>query len=107
MKRVSLLTLILILSSACARTQVSPGTAPPVRVLLVVAHPDDEYDMAATVYRITTELRGVADEIIITSGEAGYHYSSLAERYYGVALTDESTNRARLAHIRMEESRGS
>jgi len=70
-----------------------------------LAHPDDEYDMAATVYRIATELRGVADEIIITDGEAGYHYSSLAERYYGVALTDESASRARLAQIRAEESR--
>lgn len=79
--------------------------ATPARILLVLAHPDDEYDMAATVYRITTELHGVADEIIITDGEAGYHYSSLAERYYGVALTDESASRARLARIRVEESR--
>ena len=76
-----------------------------MRVLLVVAHPDDEYDMAGTVYRITSELRGVADEIIVTNGEAGYHYSSLAERYYGVALTDESTSQVRLAQIRVEESR--
>jgi LmbE family N-acetylglucosaminyl deacetylase len=71
----------------------------------VVAHPDDEYDMAATVYRITTELRGVADEIIITDGEAGYRYSLLAERYYGVVLTDESESQAQLAQIRVEESR--
>lgn len=109
MKQLSFLTLALILSAAGARTQsgpnaVSEGTR-PAHILLVVAHPDDEYDMAATVYRIATELRGVADEIIITDGEAGYHYSSLAERYYGVALTDESASRARLAQIRAEESR--
>jgi N-acetylglucosamine malate deacetylase 2 len=76
-----------------------------IHILLVVAHPDDEYEMAATVYRITTELHGVADEIIVTDGEAGYHYSSLAERYYGVALTDGVADKARLAHIRVEESR--
>lgn len=109
MKRVALLSLVLILNSACAQTQSSSNTAlevrPPTRILLVLAHPDDEYDMAATVYRVTTELHGVVDEIIITDGEAGYHYSSLAERYYGVALTGESANRARLARIRVGESR--
>lgn len=108
MKRVSFLSLVLILNSACAQTRSSNPTledSQPARILLVVAHPDDEYDMAATVYRITTELRGVADEIIITDGEAGYRYSSLAERYYGVALTDESASRERLAQIRVEESR--
>jgi hypothetical protein len=30
----------------------------PVRVLLVVAHPDDEYEVAGTVYRISKELFG-------------------------------------------------
>jgi N-acetylglucosamine malate deacetylase 2 len=75
------------------------------RILLVVAHPDDEYDMAATVYRIATELHGVVDEIIITDGASGYRYSTLAERYYGMALTDETSSRARLARIRVEESR--
>jgi N-acetylglucosamine malate deacetylase 2 len=109
MKRVAFLSVVLILSSVCAQVRSNPNPASedprPARILLVMAHPDDEYDMAATVYRITTELHGVADEIIITDGEAGYHYSSLAERYYGVALTDGSANRARLAQIRVEESR--
>jgi hypothetical protein len=44
----------------------------PVRVLLVVAHPDDEYEVAGTVYRISKELSGTVDQVIITDGEAGY-----------------------------------
>lgn len=74
------------------------------RVLLVVAHPDDEYEMAGTLYRISKELSGTVDQLIITNGEAGYHYSSLADRYYGVNLTDESVGRARLPHIRRKEA---
>jgi len=106
---VSVLNFVFFAIVIAAQTPIAPtlpaNEARPPRILLVVAHPDDEYDMAATVYRITTDLRGVADEIVITNGEAGYHYTSLAERYYGVALTDESASRARLALIRVEESR--
>lgn len=76
-----------------------------VRVLLVVAHPDDEYEMAGTVYRITKESSGRVDQLIISDGEAGYHYSSLAEQYYGVKLTDESDGRKQLPRIRREEAR--
>jgi LmbE family N-acetylglucosaminyl deacetylase len=76
-----------------------------LHVLLVVAHPDDEYEMAATIYRITRELSGKVDQLIITDGAAGYHYSSLAEQYYGVRLTDESDGRKELPRIRREEAR--
>ena len=73
MKRVSFLGLILILSSVCARTRSGPNTAlegiRPARILLALAHPDDEYDMAATVYRIATELRGVGT--VLRSGFNG------------------------------------
>jgi LmbE family N-acetylglucosaminyl deacetylase len=77
----------------------------PARVLLVVAHPDDEYEVAGTVYRISKELSGTVDQVIITDGEAGYRYSSLATPYYGVDLTDEAVGRARLPGIRKEEAR--
>jgi N-acetylglucosamine malate deacetylase 2 len=77
----------------------------PIRALLIVAHPDDEYEMAGTIYRITRELSGVVDQVVITDGEAGYRYSSLAARYYGVDLTDEATGRAKQPQIREEESR--
>jgi LmbE family N-acetylglucosaminyl deacetylase len=80
-------------------------TRKPVRVLLVVAHPDDEYEVAGTVYRISKELSGTVDQVIITDGEAGYRYSSLATPYYGVDLTDEAVGRARLPGIRKEEAR--
>jgi len=73
--------------------------------LLVVAHPDDEYEVAGTVYRISKELSGTVDQVIVTDGEAGYRYSSLATSYYGVELTNEAVGRARLPGIRKEEAR--
>ena len=103
------LFMILIIGSSFSQepkaSQVPPGKVKSPRILLVVAHPDDEYDMAATVYRVSTELHGTVDEIVITNGESGYRYASLAERYYGVPLVDDSSGRERLAHIRTEESR--
>jgi N-acetylglucosamine malate deacetylase 2 len=81
------------------------GARKPVRVLLVVAHPDDEYEVAATVYRIGKELFGIVDQVILTDGEAGYRYSSLAGPYYGIDLTNEAVGRARLPRIRKEEAR--
>jgi LmbE family N-acetylglucosaminyl deacetylase len=79
-------------------------TGPPPKVLLVVAHPDDEYYFAATVYRIAQELKGTVDQVVITNGEGGYKYSTLAEKIYGVKLTDESTGRSRLPEIRRQET---
>jgi len=79
--------------------------APPLSVLVVVAHPDDESALAATMYRIAVELHGVVDELVITNGEGGYRYSTLAEPYYGLHLTDEAVGRARLPAIREEELR--
>ncbi len=74
------------------------------KVLLVVAHPDDEYFFAATVYRIAQDMGGVVDQVVITNGEAGYRYSTLAESYYKSSLTDEATGRARLPEIRRRET---
>ncbi len=76
-----------------------PGSA-----LLVVAHPDDEYYFAATIYRIAVELHGTVDELIITNGEGGFHYSTLAEAYYKRALTTEAIGRKELPAIRREET---
>lgn len=103
----SLLTVALFTSATAAQTGTSPQdlSRKPVRVLLVVAHPDDEYEMAGTVYRISKELFGTVDQVIITDGEAGYRYSSLAVPYYGVDLTDEAVGRSRLPGIRREEAR--
>jgi LmbE family N-acetylglucosaminyl deacetylase len=110
MKRsIFLLFLMVALSalSAVVGSTASSREQPtgPVRVLLVVAHPDDEYEVAGTVYRIGKELSGTVDQLIITDGEAGYRYSSLAVPYYGIDLTDEAVGRAQLPHIRREEAR--
>lgn len=89
-----------------ARTARQPvSSAVPPKVLLVVAHPDDEYYVAATVYRIASELGGTVDQVVITNGEAGFHYAQLAEKFYGVSLTNEREGRARLPEIRKEETR--
>ena len=82
----------------------APAASPAGKVLLVVAHPDDEYACAASVYRLVRERGWVADQVIITNGEAGYRYSALAEAVYGVSLVREADGRAHLPAIRREEA---
>ena len=74
-----------------------------LKVLAVVAHPDDEYTFCAATYRIARELGGTVDQVVITNGEAGYRYSVLAEKFYGLHLTDEQIGRENLPEIRKEE----
>jgi N-acetylglucosamine malate deacetylase 2 len=86
---------------------LAAGNAPaqaPLKVLAVVAHPDDEYAFAATAYRIAKELGGTVDQVVITNGEAGYRYSLLAEQIYGLRLTEEQVGRSNLPEIRKQES---
>jgi LmbE family N-acetylglucosaminyl deacetylase len=73
------------------------------RVLIVIAHPDDESGFAATVYKITHDLHGIVDLALITNGEGGFKYSTLAEDYYGLELTDEKVGREHLPTIRKRE----
>lgn len=56
------------------------------RALVVIAHPDDESLLAVTLYKLVKEQQGTADIFVITNGEAGYRYSTLAEQYYGCTL---------------------
>ena len=56
-----------------------------IKVLLVVAHPDDESECAATLYRITHELGGVVDQAIVTNGAGGQNFSTPALDYYGLS----------------------
>lgn len=72
-------------------------------VLIITAHPDDETGFAATIYKITHDLNGKADIIIITNGEAGYKYSSIAEDIYNIQLTKEAIGREYLPSIRKKE----
>jgi len=75
------------------------------RVLCVIAHPDDETAFAATVYKIDTYLGGACDIAVITNGEGGFKYATLAERIYGLELTDEEVGRRNLPRIREGEMR--
>jgi len=74
------------------------------KALLVMAHPDDEYALAATTYRITREIGGVADHVVVTNGEGGYRYAALAETVYGIAIAREPDGRANLPAIRKRET---
>jgi LmbE family N-acetylglucosaminyl deacetylase len=73
------------------------------KILVVTAHPDDETGMAATIYKVTHELNGTVDQCVITNGEGGYKYSTLAESYYNLELTDEKVGRENLPRIRKQE----
>lgn len=86
-----------------SRAVSSDAFAP--RVLCVVAHPDDETAFAGTIYKISAHLGGTCDLVVITNGEAGYKYSTLAEDIYGLELTDEQVGRAHLPRIRKAEMR--
>jgi LmbE family N-acetylglucosaminyl deacetylase len=73
------------------------------RVLGVIAHPDDELAFGATLYRLSHQLDATCDLLVITNGEGGFKYSTLAEPLYGIELSDEATGRARLPEIRRKE----
>jgi len=77
---------LLALAGGALLSQVA--TAQPARgkLLIVTAHPDDEYAFAAVVYRLVRECGWSADQIVITNGESGYRYATLAETFYGVSL---------------------
>ena len=94
---------LLALPEALLAKSLAAETTRP-KLLIVAAHPDDEYAFAATTYRLTRELGWAADHVVITNGEAGYRYSALAEAVYGVGLTGESQGRSRLPAIRRRET---
>jgi N-acetylglucosamine malate deacetylase 2 len=87
-----------------ATPAVLPARPSSGRVLIVVAHPDDEYAFAATTYRLAHELGWTVDQVVITDGESGYRYSALAEAVYGKALANERDGRANLPAIRRAET---
>ncbi|MEP7146648.1 MAG: PIG-L family deacetylase [bacterium] len=73
------------------------------KVLVVTAHPDDDAAIAGTNYKIVHDLKGTVDIALITNGEGGYKYSTLAEEIYGLELTDEAIGRKYLPDIRKKE----
>lgn len=94
--------LAILIAGVSPRHAHAQGTAGP-RVLIVIAHPDDESGFSATVYKITHDLHGMVDLALVTNGEGGYKYSTLAEDYYGLELTDEKVGRDQLPTIRKRE----
>lgn len=96
---------LLVGHAAVAQSGLDPEpTAPPKpAILAVTAHPDDEGLFAATIYRLAVELGARVEVALITDGAGGYRYSSLAERIYGVELTDPEIAREYLPAIRKQE----
>ncbi|MBL8148715.1 MAG: PIG-L family deacetylase [Blastocatellia bacterium] len=94
--------LALVFISLLAYTSLALAQQTP-KVLIVTAHPDDESAFAATVYKITHDLKGKVDIVIVTNGEGGYKYSTLAEDLYGIELTEEKIGREHLPTIRKRE----
>lgn len=93
--------LLQLFAATFVQAQAQLKTGP--KVLVVTAHPDDETAMAATIYKVTHEMNGLVDQCVITNGEGGYKYSTLAESYYNLELTDEAVGRANLPRIRKQE----
>ena len=73
------------------------------RILAVIAHPDDESIFSVTLYKLAKEQHATVDLFVITNGEAGYKYSTLAEQYYGCKLTNAADAKKRLPAIRKKE----
>lgn len=98
MKKIFMIILVLCV----VNTRAQQKEVPP-KVLVITAHPDDETGISVAIYKITHELKGTVDLALITNGEGGYKYSTLAEAYYGLPLTDETSGREYLPSIRKTE----
>jgi LmbE family N-acetylglucosaminyl deacetylase len=96
---------LLALVGGALLPQVATAQPASGKLLIVTAHPDDEYAFAAVTYRLVKECGWTADQVVITNGESGYRYATLAETFYGVPLADTSEGRANLAEIRKQEAR--
>ena len=94
---------LLLLVAFCVYSSSFSQSSNPIKVLVVTAHPDDEGAFSITLYKIAKEQKGIVDIAVITNGEAGFKYSTLAENYYGLELTDEKTGRENLPRIRKQE----
>jgi LmbE family N-acetylglucosaminyl deacetylase len=93
---------------ACAGAALAPAALAAEsgarKLLIVVAHPDDESVFAASTYRLVREQGWTADQVVITNGESGYRYAQLAEAFYGTVLANEADARAHLPTIRKQEA---
>ncbi len=84
------------------------GSYPPIdegypKVLIVVAHPDDELVAAGATYLLGACAGGIVDVVTITDGQGGFKYATFAEGFTGLELTREEVGRRELPAIRREE----
>jgi LmbE family N-acetylglucosaminyl deacetylase len=103
MKKWSFLSIVALILIANLYKAVAQNTTRGPHVLVVMAHPDDESTFSASLYKVAKEQHGTVDLFIITNGEAGYKYCTLAENYYHLELTDEKIGRSNLPRIRKQE----
>ncbi|PTQ98283.1 GlcNAc-PI de-N-acetylase [Mucilaginibacter yixingensis] len=94
---------LLILFVFLGIIQYNAHAQTPLKTLVIIAHPDDESMLSVTLYKLAKEQHGQVDLFVITNGEAGYRYSTLAEQYYGLKLTDAADARKNLPAIRKKE----
>lgn len=112
----------LLAAASCASTGPATGSEEEIRldragfatlsdqapkVLVVVAHPDDELVATGALYLTGARLGGACDVLTITDGQGGFKYASFAEALHGVPLTQEEVGRRELPAIRREEQRRS
>ena len=98
----------MLLAAACV-VAMTPARAvaqndSTLRVLALTAHADDHAAFAATIYKLSHDLHAQVDLVVITNGEAGFKYSTLAEAYYGLELTRPEIGRRYLPGIRKKEA---
>jgi LmbE family N-acetylglucosaminyl deacetylase len=95
-KSFSILTLMACLVSTSLLAQ-SP------KILVVTAHPDDETGFSVTMFKITHELKGIVDMVVMTDGGGGFADSQLGAVYYNLDLTDSVVARTHLPMLRKQE----
>ena len=94
---------LLVLLTFLGIIQYTAQAQTALKTLVVIAHPDDESMLSETLYKLAKEQHSQVDLFVITNGEAGYRYSTLAEQYYGIKLTNAQDARRNLPAIRKKE----
>jgi LmbE family N-acetylglucosaminyl deacetylase len=95
---------MLLFTALTALVALTAALAAP-RVLIVVAHPDDDCGFGALTYQLSHNLGFGVDLCVITDGAGGYRYSAAAEFLYDLQLTNETVARSKLGIIRQREER--
>ena len=99
--------IFLLYTCGCTNQLVAPDTfinkEETLKVLGVIAHPDDETSFSTTWFSLAKLTGGKSDLLVITNGEGGYKYSTLGEFIYNTELTEEKNGRKKLPSIRKKE----